>query len=469
LSAMLSVSDPGLRRVSVNAGNAIVDLVLPAGLPVAELVPGIVDILNGHGGDRFGDPSAKRYQLAQPGSSALPASATLAQSGILDGEILVLSQSPTPLPDPRYDDVADAVSATIDATARPWTDQPAQVAAAVAASFFTSIGCFVLVRNAFNNIAIHGVGSTAAVAGLAGFVAMLAAVVANRVHRSRVAAVTLNLIAVGFAAAAGFLAVPDVAGGPNVLLAASAAAVTSVLAIRVTGCGVVALAASACFATVIAACALVAVITASPLHTISSVCALISLGLLGSAGRASIVIAGLAPQLPPVTGPDSSALERVPEKDLLAARAARADHWQASLLAAFASSAAAGAVTTALAGTSRPSCVAFAAIVGALLLLRARHNSRWMPVFAATGILTTGATFAFAALSAPGRGPWIAATTAALAAAAIYLGFVVPATSFSPVVRRCVDLLEYLALIAIVPLTCWICGLYGAVRGLSPS
>jgi hypothetical protein len=92
-----------------------------------------------------------------------------------------------------------------------------------------------------------------------------------------------------------------------------------------------------------------------------------------------------------------------------------------------------------------------------------------MPVFAIAGILTTGVTFAFAAVSAPERGPWIAATTAALAAVAIYLGFVVPATSFSPVVRRSVDLLEYLALVAVVPLTCWICGLYGAVRGLSPS
>ncbi len=90
-------------------------------------------------------------------------------------------------------------------------------------------------------------------------------------------------------------------------------------------------------------------------------------------------------------------------------------------------------------------------------------------MFAIAGILTTGATLACAAVSAPVHGPWIAATTAALAAGAIYLGFVVPATSFSPAMRRSVDLLEYLALIAIVPLTCWICGLYGAVRGLSPS
>ncbi len=92
-----------------------------------------------------------------------------------------------------------------------------------------------------------------------------------------------------------------------------------------------------------------------------------------------------------------------------------------------------------------------------------------MPVFAVSGILTTGATFGVAAVSAPEHGSWIAAATAALAAVAIHLGFVAPAMTFSPVIRRSVDLLEYLALVAVVPLTCWICGLYGAVRGLSPS
>jgi uncharacterized membrane protein len=63
----------------------------------------------------------------------------------------------------------------------------------------------------------------------------------------------------------------------------------------------------------------------------------------------------------------------------------------------------------------------------------------------------------------------IAAATATLAAVAVYLGFVAPAMSFSPVVRRSVELLELLALVAIVPLTCWICGLYDAVRGLNPN
>jgi len=37
----------------------------------------------------------------------------------------------------------------------------------------------------------------------------------------------------------------------------------------------------------------------------------------------------------------------------------------------------------------------------------------------------------------------------------------------NPVARRAVELLEYLALTAVVPLACWAGGLYGLIRGLS--
>ncbi|MGZ4526679.1 MAG: type VII secretion integral membrane protein EccD, partial [Mycobacterium sp.] len=67
----------------------------------------------------------------------------------------------------------------------------------------------------------------------------------------------------------------------------------------------------------------------------------------------------------------------------------------------------------------------------------------------------------------PGHGPWVAAAPASLVAATMYLGFVAPAISLQPLARRSVEALEWLALVAMVPLTCWICGLYGAVRGLN--
>jgi type VII secretion integral membrane protein EccD len=203
-------------------------------------------------------------------------------------------------------------------------------------------------------------------------------------------------------------------------------------------------------ATIVAAAALVGLITAAPPHVVGSVSALTSLGLLALAARISIAIARLSPQLP--SPPD------------LAAKAIRARTWLTSLLAAFACGAALGAIVTVLAAPHGPPRIVFGALTGVLLLLRVRRgDGRDTPVFAACGTTAIATTF----VASGSCGAWTAVTTAALAAAATCLGFVASAASPSPVLRRTVDALEGLALVALVPITCWVCGLYGAVRGLS--
>jgi type VII secretion integral membrane protein EccD len=464
----LPASDPGLRRVSVHAGTALADLALPAGIPVATLIPSIVDILEGRGVGGTGCLQARRYQLSRPGAPALNTSTTLADNGIHDGAVLVLTQSATPPPAPRYDDVAEAVSATLDAAARPSSHfkhrRATRLTAAVAACCLTGIGALALLLNTLRANAISDFSLAAGVAGLAGVLALLFAAIAHRTCRDAIAGLALSVIATEFGAVAGFLAVPGRPGTPNVLLAATAAAVASVLAMRVSGCGAVTLTAVSGVAMVIAVATLVGVITAAPLRAIGSVSALLSLGLLGLAARLSIVLAGLSPRLPPA--PHRETIE--PRGACLAAKAIRADDWLTSLLAAFASSAAVGAVVTVLAGEPRLCCIAFGTVTGALLLLRARSDDRPRTVvFVTGGIAVTATTFGVVALSVPEHGAWTAAATAMLAAAAIFVGFVAPAIPLSPVVRRGVEVLECLALIATVPLTCWICGLYSALRGLN--
>jgi ESX secretion system protein EccD len=462
----LSASDPGLRRVSVHAGTAVVDLSLPAGVPVAALIPPIVEILDGRDTDSATGLVGRRYHLSLPGASVLDASTTLAQNGIRDGAVMVLSQARTPPPVPRYDDVAEAVSATLDATIRRSKQsrerQATRLTGAVVAGCLTSMGALTLIRNAVSVNVARYLGATAGVAASAGLIALLSAIFAHRAHGDSIAGLTLSVIATVFAAVAGFLAVPGAPGVPNVLLAAMAAAVMSVLAMRLSGCGVVTLTAMSCFAMVVAIAALAGVITAAPLHIIGAVSALISLGLLGIAARVSIMLAGLTPRLPPAPDLDTA--------DYLAAKAIRADNWLTSLLAAFSCSATVGALITVLTGKPGLSCIAFATVTGSLLLLSARCiDRRRTLMFVISGIATAGTTFGVTAASTPDHGPWIAAMTAMLAAAAIYLGFVAPAMSPSPVVRRSVELLESAALVAMVPLTCWICGLYGAVRDLNPT
>lgn len=365
--------------------------------------------------------------------------------------------------------MAEAVAAALDTTARPQCQRTTRLSGALAASCITAGGSLMLVRNALGTNVTRYSDATAGVVAAAGLAALLFAVIACRTYRDPIAGLTLSVIATIFGAVAGLLAVPGVPGVHSVLVAAMAAAATSVLAMRITGCGGITLTAVACCAVVVAAATLVGAITAAPVPAIGSLATLASFGLLEVSARMAVLLAGLSPRLPPALNPDDA--DALPTTDRLTTRANRADAWLTSLLAAFAASATIGAIGTAVAthGIHRSSMggIALAAVTGALLLLRARSaDTRRSLVFAICGITTVATAFTVAADRALEHGPWIAALTAMLAAVAMFLGFVAPALSLSPVTYRTIELLECLALIAMVPLTAWLCGAYSAVRHL---
>lgn len=458
--SLLTASDTGLRRVSVHWDAAAVDVTLPAGIPVAVLVPSVVDILRvEHSGNE-----PWRYRLSLPGASGLDPSMTLAQHGIGDGAILVLSRSTTPLPAPRHVDMAEAVSAALDATTkargRASHARAARLSAAAAAIVWSAVGGLTIVRNAVRLNASRDIATTVtALAAVSGLAVVLAAV-AHRGYQDQGAGLALSLIATVFAAIAGFVAVPGTPGMPHALLAAAAAGVTAVVAIRVSGCGVVTLTALATCAALIAVAGLVGVVSAAPLRIVASAAALVSVVLLPVAARASIALAGMSPRL--------GTPEIEPAEAGTHSQAVSADRWLTSLFAGLSASATVGAVVTVLAGAPSLTCTAFGTLTGVLLLLRSRSTDTGrMLVSAICGILITATSFGVAASRAPVPGPWIAAATMLVVAVAVYLGFVGPARPASPVLRRSLGLLEVVALAAMVPLTCWVGGMYGAARGLN--
>jgi type VII secretion integral membrane protein EccD len=405
---------------------------------------------------------AIRYQLSLPGNIALDPSKTLAQSGIRDGAVLMLTSSSPVLTPPRFDDLAEAVSVTLASTARPWTRQAARLIGALAASCLAATGAAILIGTAFGTNDVRR-GGCAGVAAVAGFIALLAALAAHRVFRDGTAGLTLGLAAGGFAALAGLLAVPGKLGAPNALLAMAAAA-TSATVMRVIGCCATVFTALACFAAVEAAAAAVGAVTAVPLPAIGAASATISLVLVEASAPLSIMLAGLSSQVTPE--PDSA-------RDELSAKAIRANTWLTSLVAAFSAAAALGAIGAAagslFADGPRWVGIAFATITGGVLLLRARSHcdqARSVPLVAA-GIVTLSMTLVITAVAYPLHTPYIAAMSTMLAAAALCLGFITQSMRLSPIGRRSVELLEYLALAVVVPLACWICGLYGAARSMN--
>jgi len=67
-------------------------------------------------------------------------------------------------------------------------------------------------------------------------------------------------------------------------------------------------------------------------------------------------------------------------------------------------------------------------------------------------------------VSTPGQVNWVCLVSTALGVSVLSGGL---SATANPVARRAVELLEYLALAAVVPLACWAGGLYGLIRGLS--
>jgi hypothetical protein len=117
-------------------------------------------------------------------------------------------------------------------------------------------------------------------------------------------------------------------------------------------------------------------------------------------------------------------------------------------------------------GRMWPKGAVFAVVVGLVMVLRARTHidmcRRTALIVGGTTALAAGASLVV--VSTPGQANWICLI--AIAIGVSMLGGELGAT-VNPLVRRTVEVSEYFALAAVVPLACWVGGLYGLIRGVS--
>lgn len=442
--------DPGLRRVSVYADTVGVDLALPAQVPVAVLLPAIVDAVAARG-YRRDDRAATGYRLVEPGAGALDPAKSAAQQHLRDGAVLVLSRADGGFSTPVCDDTATTVATTVDRLARPTTPKTGRLGGVVAASGLAGVAAATLLGCACGHSQARGIGAGVA-AGLGGL-ALIAAVVAHR--GDPVIGGTLAVWAAGFAAVAGWVGVPGGPGAPNVLLAAMAAAAVAVPAMRLTGCGAVAPTAIAAAGLLVGLAAAPGVLVAVPLRATGALTAAVSVGLLQVCARVSLAAAGLSAR---------AGAEAAAAPDRLTAQVRRAHATLTALVAGWAGTALVGAAGTAFAA-QRPGA-AFAATIGVVLLLRARaHTDRVQALalrWAGTGAIS--AAFVAAAAALRGHPLGVCAAAAALTVAALVA---VGAHAPSPAARRAAELTEHLGLAAIAPLACWVCGLFDTAPALT--
>ena len=443
-----------LCRLTVQGGEddgpIAVDLALPRNTDVGLLVPSIADLVH-----RDAAPAAaRRWRLSRIGGFPLDESMTLNENNVRDGELLLLTAVEPPAPQWVAHDPCQTVAHVDDGS----QTQTLRIIAVVALLCAAGIGATSL---AWSGIVARAPGHIVAGA-LVSAAAAFGAVVVRRTQ-DPLPCVALSVIAVVYTAVVGFLSVPAGPSAANGLLAAAASFAIAVLLMRLTRCGTICLTAVASCAALAAATAAVCVVWTMPAEAAGAALAILSLAVLGLAARMSIAAAGLTPALPTVDETQAPA-------DIGETQVALAHKTLIGLVAGSSASAALGSVLVTCGelnhGDSRLSASLLTAVVGLVLLLRARAHSDILRRIAlgAGAMISIAAGLATAVISTPEQAHWMALLSACAGAGA--LGLLLGLT-VSPVVRRAIELLEYLALAAVLPLACWVAGLYGLVRGLS--
>ncbi|GAA2569206.1 type VII secretion integral membrane protein EccD [Mycolicibacterium diernhoferi] len=439
---MPGVDDP-LCRISIQCADAAraIDVALPRHAALGVLLPDIVGLVTGDG-DPSPDAATQGWRLDRICGGRCDESLSLQEIGIVDGDVIVLSAVTGPPPGPLPRDVFRTVAA---ADARP---EPPTVPAGAWAG-----ACAVAV-------AALGYSGAAAPTPVAPALAVAAAAGCVLIARRADTAMRLALqaAAIGFTWVAGFLAVPGPAGMPGVVLGAATGCAASMWLLRAGGADTRFFTATATALALLTAVSAPALLLPAGPGAQGAVLGVLALGMSSAAGRIAIGIAGPRPRLPgrsDDTGP-------VSDETAVRCRAVFTGLVGGSAVAA---TLAVGMVAVDSAGSpSWPQGAALAAVISALLLLRVRFYADRTCRAAAGWCALVGATVtvALATVSAPRYGGPAAVPAVALAGW-WHAGRAHRAPSWS----RTADIAEYLLIAAVVPLACWVAGIYQVVRSLS--
>jgi type VII secretion integral membrane protein EccD len=456
-------------RLTVLTPGSRADVALPVDVPVADLVPMLMELLG-----EQGDPGRPvPWRLTGPTGGAPAPGATLDDIGVLDGELLRLGPAAPPPPAPVFDDPVDALAALTAPSAaarRPGRPGGGMIVPAVA----VPVGALLLAGATPTGYA----WTAGALAGAAALAAIVwTALLGRRANgrdddppTSRAAALVPALCAVPLAAAAGWAALPGPPSAASLLAAAVAAGTAAALAQvaaravvpTLVGAGVVAvLTAAAAVARLqfdVAVPVIAAVVAAAALCT-GPVLPRVTLRLSGL--PRPVVATDAAGLVAADTGPDV-----LPPTEL-AARARLAQAQLAGLSGGFAVVAATAAPLAATGGWAGWTGPALAAAVAAVLLLRARGFAD--PTIARVHLSTgSAAGAALVGLGAVAAGPAgrLGGALILLGAAGITIATAGATATGSPVARRAVELVEGVLAAAVVPLALAAAGVFALVRGL---
>ncbi|AXK86379.1 type VII secretion integral membrane protein EccD [Nocardia farcinica] len=471
------VRAPDLARVTILAKHTQVDMAIPVDVPVALVIPSVVDMVAQHSRSNDFDNEGERFEpaewvLARIGHPPFSNSLSLGEHGVRDGELLMLESASHTAPTPLFDDIMYNVAIADADHFRGWTPKTARLTGSVLAAVTMLVGCLGLLASP----AAMPEWVSGSIALAVVILLVVAGMVLSRMYGDTATALVLGGCALPAAFTAGMLYVPDHYGWAHLLLGGTLLGATAILAWRVTGVGLALFIGTAAVAVYLAPAALVGLLTDQPLRAIGAVAAALGLAGLSLAPRLSMLLAKLP--LPPVPSPgtpidptedDPDDHRALPTMEALRVKSERARMYLAGLVAATTLVTAAGALAATDPQADDPywQGIALALVCAVVLMFRSRTyaGAEQAVVLIAGGaaivlIMLVGAAFTMEIPLA------VFGATMLMLVAALILGIIIPNQSATPPMRRGVELLEYAFVAAVLPLVFWVTSLYSLVRGL---
>ncbi|MGV0815331.1 type VII secretion integral membrane protein EccD [Mycolicibacterium boenickei] len=483
-------AEPELSRLTLVVGELNIDVGLPAHVSIAQYIPDVIDIANeqvtahrrtsdaGDGAIIEFDATEGQWTLAPLGGEPIPPHHSLGESGVYDGDLLMICAVGQPVSPLLFDDVDDAHAAEPGAV-RSWL---AGNAGALAGFGVTAAAGLTLTGLLSRWSAVPAVPAAALVLGAAGV--LLACLVAHRASTTSappwIAAVSMPLIFAG-----SLFLVPDGAGATSLPMAFALTALSSLLALLISGSG------SAVYTALITVCVFGGVSTIAmllwqpPIRTVGALLATAAVIVVYLAPRVTIGLSKLPiPRVPTageplddietqggttVEGVNAIGKQIIPTEEDLISRVRRANQHLTGILFAAALAALAGCyLTVDVSNGFYWQGTVFAVMVATVLCLRGRshHDLVQSATLIGSGLAIAVAVVLKTAVYVEGWQVRAVIVLCALMALILVWGLVAPRREFSPVARRQVEILEYIAVGSLFPLCFWIIRMYAFFREL---
>jgi type VII secretion integral membrane protein EccD len=483
-----SDSEQELSRLTLVVGGLNIDVGLPANVSVAAFIDDVIDIANEQiavrkpSSDVVFDDADGKWTLARLGGDPIDPQRSLTEAGIYDGDLLMIREAGCPVSPLLFDDVEDTEAQTQPAV-RGWLAQNAAALTCFGLGLTANVTLAALLPSWAGDPVVPAAVLALGAAGVA-FACAVAFRLADAPRSPWVAAVALPLVFGG-----SLYVVPGGFGATSLPMAFALTALSSLLVLLISGAG------RSLHTGVIAVCAFGGASATSmllwepPPRTVGALLATAAVMVVYLAPRVTIALSKLPIPRVPTAGEPLDGIETqggttvegvnavgkqviptvIPTEEGLIQRVRWANAYLTGLLVAAALAAVVGCyLAVDVSNGFFWQGTAFAVVVATVLCLRGRSHH---DLLQSATLIGSGLAIGIAVIvkTAVNLDNWHIRAVVALIVLMLLVvacGLVAPQREFSPVMRRWVEITEYIAIGLMFPLCFWIIRLYAFFREL---